>query len=245
MHRFPNGIHEQGFFQKEAPEYFPDWITRAPVELKEAGGQQLQVVCDKAATLVYLANQACITPHAWLSRLENLAHPDKMIFDLDPPGDDFDPVRAAALALKEMLEQAGLVPYLMTTGSKGLHVVVPLDRSDHFDTVREFARELANVLAQREPDRFTTEVRKDQRKGRLFLDYLRNAYGQTAVAAYAVRAKPGAPIATPLDWEEISATRLDSQRYHIGNIFRRLGKKDDPWKGMMEKARSVSEARHY
>ena len=242
MHRFPNGIGQEGFYQKEAPEYFPGWIERVTVEVEEGRATQHQVLCNHAATLVYLANQGCITPHVWLSRADKLPYPDKLIFDLDPPGGDFESVRAAARTLRQMLQEVGLVPFVMTTGSKGLHVVTPLDRSLDFDSARAFARRLAEILAGRQPDRFTTETRKNKRRGRLFLDYLRNAYGQHGVAPYAVRAKAGAPIATPLDWDELADADLHSQRYTMHNIFRRLGQKEDPWRNIMDHARSLPEA---
>lgn len=243
MQRFPDGIDEGGFYQKEAPDYFPHWIRRISIEVEEEDSTQDQVVCENTATLVYLANQGCITLHAWLSCTGKLDHPDKMIFDLDPPSEDFEPVRSAAGALRNVLEQVGLIPYVMTTGSKGLHVVVPLDRSAEFDTVRTFARDLAEVLASRHPDQLTTEVRKNKREGRLFLDYLRNSYAQHGVAPYTLRAKSGAPVATPLDWSELGDHDLHSQSYTIKNVFRRLGQKEDPWKDMMDNARSLGEAR--
>ncbi|MFW6115860.1 MAG: DNA primase small subunit domain-containing protein, partial [Chloroflexota bacterium] len=156
----------------------------------------------------------------------------------------FEPVRLAAELLHDLLDNLRLVPYVMTTGSRGAHVVVPLDRSADFDTVRGFAKDVAEMLAQREPDRLTVEVRKDKRGDRLFLDYLRNAYAQNSVAPYALRAKPGAPVATPLDWDELSDPALDSQSYSVKNIFRRLGQKGDPWQQIMHHARSLSEPRN-
>ena len=240
MQRFPDGIDGQGFYHKEVPDYFPDWIDTVEVEVKEEERTQRQVVVNQPATLVFLADQACITPHAWLSRVDKLDHPDRLVFDLDPPEDDFGEVRFAAKALKEILQQVRLVPYVMTTGSKGAHVVVPLDRQENFDNVRAFGRDLCDVLASHYPERLTTETRKDQRKGRVFLDYLRNAYAQTAVPPYAVRALPGAPIAAPLDWDEMDDPELDSQSYSMKNIFRRLGQKDDPWIGIQRHARSLS-----
>jgi bifunctional non-homologous end joining protein LigD len=243
MQRFPDGIQHEGFYQRTASDYFPDWITRAWVYVEERDEKQPQVICDSEATLVYLVDQGLITPHIWLSRADKLDYPDKLIFDLDPPDDDFAPVREAAQALHALLEDLGLAVFVMTTGSRGAHVVVPLDRSADFDTVRDFAKDVAQVLAQQHPDRFTVEMRKNQRQGRLFLDYLRNAYGQNSVAPYAVRAKPGAPVATPLDWEELADTSLHSQSYTMENIFRRLGQKEDPWKGMMRHARSLDEPR--
>lgn len=243
MQRFPDGIHKDGFYQREAPNYLPDWITRASVTVKENDDQKLQIVCDSEATLVYLVDQGLVTPHVWLSRADNLDCPDKLVFDLDPPDDDFAPVRAAAQALRDLLRDLGLVPFVMTTGSRGAHVVVPLDRSADFDATRAFAKDVGKLLAQRQPEELTVAFRKEARGDRLFLDYLRNAYGQNSVAPYAIRAKPGAPIATPLDWDELSDADLHSQTYTVRNIFRRLGQKDDPWKGYLRHAGSLSEAR--
>jgi bifunctional non-homologous end joining protein LigD len=232
MERYPDGIEAEGFYAKEAPDYFPDWIDRALVKVLESGETQPQVVCNQEATLVYLANQACITPHLWLSRRDRLHYPDKLIFDLDPPSEGFEPVRQAARLLREALDEMGLPSFVMTTGSKGLHMVIPLDRSAEFDAVRAFAKDLASMIENRHPDRFTTEPRKDQRKGRLFLDYLRNSYAQTSVTPYALRPLPGAPVATPLDWDELENSDLHAQSYTVKNIFRRLGQKEDPWKDM-------------
>ncbi|MDX1613130.1 MAG: non-homologous end-joining DNA ligase [Candidatus Promineifilaceae bacterium] len=243
MQRFPDGIEGYGFYQKEVPDYFPDWISRVDVEVKEDNTHQTQVVCDRAATLVYLADQACLTPHIWLSRSHHLHRPDRLVFDLDPPegSDDFDPLRQAARRLHELLAQLGLPPYLMTTGSQGLHVVAPLEEQDSFDAVRDFCRDLADLLARRAPEELTTAPRKEKREGRLFLDYLRNAYGQTTVTPYALRPLPGAPVATPLDWDELDQRDLNPQSYRLDNIFRRLGQKDDPWATMAEQARSLEE----
>jgi bifunctional non-homologous end joining protein LigD len=243
LQRFPDGLGDSGFYQKQASDYFPGWIAKATVDLKDQDETRSMVVCNDAATLVYLANQACITLHAWLSRWSTPDRPDRMIFDLDPAGDDFTGVREAARHLREVLEHVGLTPYVMTTGSTGLHVAVPLKPKASFDEVRHFARDLATVIVEQQPDRYTIEPRKEKRNQRLFLDYLRNGYGQTAVAPYAVRAKAGAPIATPLDWNELSDGRLRSDRYTLRNIFRRLGQKDDPWAEMDRHARGLAAPR--
>jgi bifunctional non-homologous end joining protein LigD len=241
MQRFPDGIDDFGFYQKEAPDYFPDWITTADVTVLESGEVQPQVVVQDAATLVYLANQGTVTPHIWLSRVPELENPDRVIFDLDPPENsmDFAPVLAAAGALRSALRKAGLVPFVMTTGSQGLHVVAPLDGTADFDAARAFARKLAGELADLYPEDFTIETRKAGRGERLFLDYLRNAYAQTSVAPYALRARPGAPVATPLDWNELGRPDLTSQTYNLENIFRRLGQKEDPWRDIQAEARRL------
>jgi bifunctional non-homologous end joining protein LigD len=246
LERYPDGLGGESFFQKQTPDYFPDWIERAEIPL-EQGGTQHHTVCSNAATLVYLANQAVLTPHIWLSRKGRLHRPDRLVFDLDPPENSgtrgFGPVRDAALAVRELLEQLGLRPFVMTTGSRGLHVQSPLRPGTGFDDSRAFARRVAGLLAAREPERLTTQQRKSARGIRLFLDTSRNAYAQTTVAPYALRARRGAPVATPLDWDEIGARDMSSERYTLGNIFRRLRQRDDPWRSMARHARSLDAPR--
>jgi bifunctional non-homologous end joining protein LigD len=241
MHRFPDGIEGEGFYQKKISDYFPDWIDR--VEVEKEGGRVTHVVCQNAATMVYLANQACITPHVWLSRRDRLDHPDRLIFDLDPPGDEFTVVRRAARALRDLLEELGLASFPMTTGGRGIHVVVPLDRSADFDAARHFARDVAELVSRRDPKRLTTETRKNKRKGRLFVDTMRNAYAQTAVPPFAVRPRKGAPVAMPIGWDELGSPRLRGNAYNVRNAFRRLDRVGDPWKGMNRRARSLSRPR--
>jgi len=240
MQRFPDGIGEDGFFQKQIPDYAPDWIDR--VELPKEGGSISYVVVNDAATLAWLANQGCVTLHLGLSRRDRPRHPDRLIFDLDPPSDDFAKVQQAAVYLREILEAVELPSYVQTTGSRGLHLVVPLDRSAEFDAVRDFARALAGLAAERHPDELTVEQRKSERGNRVFLDYLRNAYGQTAVAPYSVRAIEGAPVATPIDWSEATASKLGPQRYTVSNIRRRLAQKDDPWADIARHGHSIGAA---
>lgn len=238
MQRFPDGIGGEGFYQKEAPDHFPDWIDT--VTVAKQGGEVRQVVCNHAATLVYLANQACITPHPWLSRRDRLEVPDRLVFDLDPPdASGFDAACEGAAALRGLLDELGLVPFLMATGGRGLHVVVPLRRDAQFDAVRAFARGVSELLAEREPEKFTVEMRKDKRRGRVFLDYLRNAYAQTAVAPYTVRARKGAPVATPLSWDELGRDDLRGNRYDTRSIGRRLAQLEDPWKDFRRHARGL------
>jgi bifunctional non-homologous end joining protein LigD len=192
------------------------------------------VLCDDAETLAYLANQACITPHIWLSRTGKLHHPDRLVFDLDPSKDDFATVRRAAHQLKELLDELELPSLPMTTGSRALHVTVKLDRRADFDEVRAFAREVAEVLAAQDPSSLTTEVRKASRHGRLYLDVARNGYSQTTVAPFAVRALPGAPVAAPLDWAQLDDRKLNARTYTL-----KSPPPSDPWESAM-KARGKS-----
>ncbi|MGD2071774.1 MAG: non-homologous end-joining DNA ligase [Gemmatimonadota bacterium] len=245
MHRWPDGIDGKDFYQKDTPHWFPDWIRTREVE--KEGGTNCQVVVEEPATLVYLAQQACLTPHVWLSRADEPRRPDRIVFDLDPPKESwreaFDDVRRAARRLRAVLDEIGLVPFVMTSGSSGLHVHVPIRRERGFDEVKGLARDVAELLARRHPERLTTEVRKKARKGRIFLDILRNEYAQTAVAPYSLRARPGAPVATPLEWDEVSGSGMGPRRYTLENLFRRLGHKDDPWKGIGRRARSLGAPR--
>lgn len=241
MQRYPEGLREEGFYQKEIGGHFPDWIERVTLE-KEAGGKTTYVLCQDAASLVYLANQAVVTPHVWLSRADRPRRPDRLIFDLDPPESGeggFDLVKAGARAIRDLLEELDLVPFVMTTGSRGLHVTVPLERRQEFDAARDFARKVSELTAHRDPNRFTVAQRKDKRAGRLFLDYLRNGYAQTGVAPYAVRGRAGAPVATPLEWDELSDAELGPRSYTIGNLLRRLGQRDDPWKRISDAAKPL------
>jgi bifunctional non-homologous end joining protein LigD len=237
MHRYPDGIGSDGFFQKQVGAHFPDWIDRAT--LPKQGGEVTYVVADSPATLVYLADQACITPHLALSRTDRPDHPDRLVFDLDPSDDDFAKVQATAGHLHRALDGLELPSFVQTTGSRGLHIVVPLDRDADFDTAREFAHALCRSVAAEDADLMTVEQRKNKRGKRVFLDDLRNAYGQTSVAPYAVRARPGAPVATPLDWDEVGRSDLQPRKYRIDNLFRRLAQRDDPWRAIARHAVSL------
>lgn len=241
MHRFPDGIGGHGFFQKDAPDHFPDWITRAVLP-KEAG-TVAYVVADDAATLAYLATQAVITPHLSTARADRPHYPDRMIFDLDPSTDDFRRVQLAARAVRRVLDALEMPSFVLTTGSRGLHVVVPLDRSADYDDVKAFARAVAEHIATACPDDVTVELRKAKRRGRVFLDVLRNGYGATAVGAYAVRALEGAPVATPVRWDEALASDMHPRRYTMANIHRRLARIEDPWADMDSGAVSLSALR--
>ncbi|KUN31683.1 ATP-dependent DNA ligase [Streptomyces corchorusii] len=242
LERYPDGLDGQRFMQKNTPEHYPEWITRA--EVAKEGGTVTHVVCDDTATLLYLADQACLTLHRWLSRTDRAGgpdHPDRLVFDLDPPGDDFGAVREAAAWLRELLDELGLPAAPMTTGSRGLHLVVPLDGRQDFDAVREFAHDVAELAAARHPDRLTTAARKQDRGDRLYLDVQRNAYAQTAVAPFTVRARPGAPVAVPLTWEQLDDPGLDARRWTIADAVDQA--RTDPWAGLPARGRSLGPAR--
>lgn len=240
MERHPDGISGRRIMQKEVPGHFPDWVHRA--ELPEAHGSVTYALCDSRASLQYLAGQACLTLHRWLSKADRPHRPDRLVFDLDPDGDDFPSARTAAGRLRSLLEdELSLPTALMTTGSRGLHVLTPLDRGAAFDEVREFARDCASLLAARHPDQLTVDVRKASRRGRLFLDTGSNAYARTAVAPYSLRALPGAPVAMPISWEELADPRTHARRWTLATVDERL--RDDPWAGARPRGRSLGPAR--
>jgi len=198
-------------------------------------------VCEKKADLAYLANLACLTPHVWLSRMGSLERPDRMVLDMDPSDNDFEAVKDAARAAANELRALGLVPFVMTTGSRGLHVTVPLDRSSTFDEVLSLAKLVASRMVDAD-ERFTVERSKAARNGRLLVDVFRNAYAQTAVPPYALRARDGAPVAAPLEWKELDSPDLTSRKYDIRSIRDRLETKGDPWKDIDRYAGSAREA---
>ncbi len=239
LERHPDGLAGPRFMQKNIPESYPGWIRRA--ELEKQGGTVTHAVCDDTATLLYLADQACLTFHRWQARADRPDNPDRLVFDLDPAGDDFEQVRSAAGLLGELLGDLELPGALMTTGSRGLHVIVKLDRRAGFDEVREFAGEVAEALAARDPDHLTTEVRTQARGGRLYLDIQRNAYAQTSVAPYSVRAKEGAPVATPISWDQLGDPGLHARRWSVGTVLEQARK--DPWSDVPARGRGLGRAR--
>ncbi|MCG9479296.1 MAG: non-homologous end-joining DNA ligase [Actinomycetia bacterium] len=232
MHRAPDGIEGETFYQQDAPDYFPRWIDL--IEVTRADGTRLShAICNSKAALIYLSNQAVLSFHTWLSTAGNIKKPDKMIFDLDPPPEgDFRSVIEGALIIKDSFASMSVHCRVMTTGSKGLHVVIPITPEYSFKEVREVARKIAEILVSKFPGKFTLEPLKKNRQGKLYLDYARNSFGQTTICPYSLRILPTAPIATPLDWEELQKPGIGPQTYNIGNIFRRLGQKQDPWKNI-------------
>ncbi len=239
--RFPDGIDGQRIFQQHASSHFPEWIGR--VEVPARKGTVTHVVARDTATLVYLAGQACITFHRWLSRTDKLERPDLLVVDLDPSVEKPDEVRRAAVTFGALLRELGLDPWVMTTGSRGYHVVVSLQRRADFDAVRGFARELAELAAEREPRVFTNEQRKAKREGKILIDIQRNAYAHTSVAPYSVRPRPGAPVATPLHWEELNDPKTRADRWTIDSVPQRVHRDGDPWERIGASAQSLTAAR--
>jgi bifunctional non-homologous end joining protein LigD len=236
LEAYPDGVGGAGYLMKAVPGHFPPWIRRATVAKR--GGTVTHVIAHDAATLVYLAGQNVITLHTWLSRADEPQRPDRVVLDLDPSGSGFAQVRAAARAAGERLRELGLAPYAMTTGSRGVHVVCPLRRGPSFSDVHRFARAVAEAMVADDPRHLTLEWRKRDRGSRIYLDVNRNAYAQHAVAPYAVRPRPTAPVAVPLHWEELSDRTLRPDRWTVKNVSARLAGAD-PWAGINRHARAL------
>lgn len=229
LQRFPEGIDGESFYQKQVPDYFPDWIETVEVMKKGDGTKQQLVVCNDQDTLLYLVNQGTLTFHPWLSRKDRLDVPDRAVIDLDPSSDDPAQVRQAARVVCEALAEREIIVCPTTTGSSGYHLVIPLRRGDTFDQVRDKLKKLSDELVQAHPDLLTAEQRKKKRGDKVYLDIARNAYAQTSVSIYSVRALPGAPVATPLTLAELDRSELSPRSYTVDNIFRRLAQKKVVW----------------
>ncbi|HTX12529.1 MAG TPA: non-homologous end-joining DNA ligase [Solirubrobacteraceae bacterium] len=236
LQAYPDGIEEKGFFLKAVPSYFPDWVKR--VTLPKKGGTTTYALAQDVATLVYLTGQNVVTLHTWLARADKPFQPDRVTLDFDPSGGGFAEVRAAARDAGDRLRDLGLTPYAMTTGSRGVHVVCPLRRGPDFPTVHTFARTLAEKMVADDPRHLTLEWHKADRGTRIYVDINRIAYAQHAVAPYAIRPRPNAPVAVPLHWEELSDRSLRPDKWTVKNIAARLSD-GDPWAGMNRRARAL------
>ncbi len=238
VRRFPDGVDHPGFFQQHAGDHMPGWVATVEVPARGAERPVRHILCQDEATLAYLANLACVELHRWQATSADLTSPDLMVFDLDPPdGVPLAALREAATMVRDEFTALGLVPFVQTTGGRGYHVVAPLDGDADEELVRPLARRIADELAARAPDLLTTQQRKAKRGDRIFLDTNRNAYGQTAVAPYSLRARPGGKVATPIEWDELP--RVAPGRYDLRNVRRRLAQKPDPWQDIQRHARSA------
>lgn len=237
--RYPDGVDGASLFERDVPAHTPPWIQCVTVSKED--GEITHLLCQDEQTLVYLANQDAITLHTWLGRADLPDRPDQLLFDLDP-SHEFAEARQAALDLRELLTELGLPSLVKTTGGRGLHVSVPIRRNYRTDELRDFARTVCSILETRAPDRYTSEVRRHKREGRLFLDISRNAYAQLAVAPYTVRATQDARVATPLFWSELEDDALSPARFTVGTMAQRLAA-PDPWLEPPEPADTLATAR--
>ena len=238
MERYPSGIGAEGFWQKDVSKGFPAWLKRVEVP-KKGGVVHYPVVTDRRS-LLWVTNQNTITQHVWISRVPKLDLPDVCVFDLDPSKDDADDVRRAAIDLRDLLDELGLPSWVKTSGSKGFHIVVPIDGKTPVDVVADFANAVGTVFTKRFPDRLTQEFSKADRGGRIYVDTGRNGYGATFAAAYTVRAKPGAPVSAPCTWEEIERGQVHPQSFTLRSMADRIDKVGDLWNDMRKRGRSLT-----
>ncbi|HEX6133838.1 MAG TPA: non-homologous end-joining DNA ligase [Longimicrobiales bacterium] len=239
MERFHRGIGEDGFYQKSVTKGFPGWLERVAVPKKN--GMVYHPLVTDAESLLWLANMNCITPHVWTSRAPDLMHPDLLVFDLDPSEDDPEALRDATLLVRDTLAELGLTTWVKTTGSKGFHVVVPLDRSADYGECAPFAHAFGRLLVLRHPETFTQEFYKADRGHRILIDTGRNEFHATYAAPYAVRARPGAPISAPCTWEEVERG-AGPQSFGLRQMADRVGTIGDAWAGLHDRGHALRPA---
>jgi bifunctional non-homologous end joining protein LigD len=237
MERFPAGIGQKGFMHKDVSKGFPPWLERVAVPKK--GGTVHHPIVSDVRSLLWIANQNCITPHVWTSRAPDFYRPDICVFDLDPAGDDQERLRAAALALRDLLDELGLPSWVKTSGSKGFHIVVPLDGSADFGAVSRFAHRAGALLVSRDPENLTQEFSKADRRGRIYVDTGRNGYSATFAAAYAVRPRPGAPVSAPCTWDEVERGAVAPRSFGLRTMPARIAEVGDLWADLRKHRRSL------
>jgi bifunctional non-homologous end joining protein LigD len=237
MERYPSGIDTKGFWQKDVSKGFPEWLER--VEVPKKDGVVHHAVITDVRSLLWVTNQNTITQHVWTSRIPDLYHPDIVVFDLDPSKADLAPIRAAAVGLRDLLEELGLPSWVKTSGSKGFHIVVPLDGKSSTDQVARFANGVGVLSVKLAPDHLTQEFSKVDRQGRIYVDTGRNGYSATFAAAYTVRAKRGAPISAPCTWEEIERGEVAPATFTLRTMPDRIAKIGDVWADMRKRGRSL------
>jgi bifunctional non-homologous end joining protein LigD len=240
MERYPAGIGKKGFWQKDVSKGFPEWLER--VEVPKKDGVVHHPVITDTRSLLWVTNQNTITHHVWISRVPDLYHPDVCVFDLDPSKDDVKAVQAAALGLRDLLEELGLPSWVKTSGSKGYHIVVPLDGKAEMSEVERFANTVGRVFVSLAPDHLTQEFNKVDRKGRIYVDTGRNGYSATFAAAYTVRAKKGAPVSAPCTWDELEKGKVAPDSFNLRNTPARIKKVGDLWAEMLKRRRSLTKA---
>lgn len=240
MERYPAGIGAKGFWQKDVSKGFPEWLQRVEVPKKD-GVVHHPIVTD-ARSLLWVTNQNTITHHVWGSRVPRLEYPDVCVFDLDPSVEDEQAVRDAALGLRELLEKLGLPSWVKTSGSKGFHIVVPVDGKTPIGQVERFANGVGRLFVTLAPDRLTQEFSKADRQGRIYVDTGRNGYSATFAAAYTVRARPGAPVSAPCTWEEIERGEANPRAFTLRDMPARVAQLGDLWADMRRRGRSLKGA---
>lgn len=231
--RHPNGIKGESFFQKDAGQGIPDWIKTIEIPAESTGKKINYYVITDLDSLLYMVNLGCVEINPWFSKIDRLDYPDYLVLDLDPLNVSFDKVIETALVIKEVFDEIKGKCFCKTSGSKGLHIFIPLKARYDFDMAREFAHLIAKIVNKRLPKITSLERSPEKRDEKVYIDYLRNSTGQTIAAPYSVRPRPGAPVSTPLLWEEVNA-ELDPGSFTIKTIFNRLEKYGDFFQGILD-----------
>ena len=225
---YPDGITGKSFYQKDAPDYTPDWIRTEEIWSEDTGRYIRYFIGATREQLLYIANTGNIQQNPWMSRVQHLDHPDYLVFDLDPVEAPFSTVQKVALVVKDVLGELSLRGYPKTSGASGIHVFLPvLEKTFTYEDVRIFAEAIASIVVQRLPESATIEraVRK-RKKQHVYVDYLQNVRGKTVASVYSPRPRPGAPVSTPLKWDEFTRP-IDPNAFSIKTIFKRLDKFGD------------------
>jgi bifunctional non-homologous end joining protein LigD len=242
MERYPSGIGRKGFWQKDVSRGFPAWLER--VEVPKKGGVVHYPLVNDLPSLMWMANQNTITPHVWAARVPKLYYPDVCVLDLDPL-DDREPerLRRATIEMRDLLAELGLAAWVKTSGSKGFHVVVPVDAAAATDVVEGFAHGIGKLLVRRNPSELTQEFSKADRGGRILVDTGRNGYSATFAAVYAVRAKAGAPVSAPCTWQEVERGQVSPRSFLLRTMPERIARVGDLWSNLSERGQSLNQAR--
>jgi bifunctional non-homologous end joining protein LigD len=242
LHRFPNGIEESSFFQKDVDsKQIPKWVKTVPIYSDSTDKDIDYIICNNKATLLYIANLGSIEINPWLSTYRKIEKPDFAVLDLDPNGVDLNTVIEVAQTAHRFFQQAGVADYIKTSGSTGLHIYIYVKQQYTYDVVRDFIQLIGEMVHQEHPD--TTSLVRDprKRKGLIYLDFLQNRRGQTIAAPYSIRPKPGATVSTPLFWQEVEEG-LQIQQFNIQTVPARLETKDDPWKNIFDEPSDIKQA---
>lgn len=239
--RYPNGIEGKSFYQKNAPNHLPEWIPTYPWYSEDSKRTINFILVDETATLLWLANQACLEIHPWLSNINSIDYPDFLVMDLDPsPGSTYEEVKQIALVTKELLDKLNLNSYLKTSGSEGLHIFVPVINEYTYEEIRSLGQQLASIICNVLPDIATIERSVSKRGRKVYIDYMQNVQGKTLSSVYSVRPRPGAPVSTPLMWEEIH--NYTPKDFNIKNILSRIETHGDLFHNVLTDKQSLAEA---
>lgn len=240
MSRYPDGIDGGMFYQKDCPAYTPEWVNIFPVDSPDVGKVINYIVCNDLPTLMWLANQACIELHIWLARIPRINYPDIMVFDLDPfPPAGFADTLEIALLVKEALEQFDLTGYPKTSGATGLHIFVPIKPEYTYQEVRNAVEFICRQIHDIFPQKTTLERLIADRTSKVYLDYLQNTRGKTMTFHYSLRPHPGAPVSTPLTWDEVKKGRVRPEDFRIDNIQERIKEVGDLYKDFINPRQSI------